>query len=209
MTQRGEEMGELVAVGVVRELVRGLDLGEKWTGMLAKDVPSQLTNYVVEQARLGKSIDSIRESMGMTSGTDLRWKKIMAAVRQGRKIDATGVFVKWMERNERLGDQVEKMVNEMVNEQKPMSKMMLEGLRMISSLQLDTIKMGKELGIFTDGLEKGQAGQGVTIVVQTNVPMPSKEVIIEHQNAETEKQKALLEQYRNADEIKAPEVKTV
>ena len=193
-----------VPLSQAKAVVQELDLGEKWTSLLSKDVPGEITRYVIEQARDGRSIDKIRESLGMRSGNDPRWKKIMAAVRAGKRVDATAVFVKWMERNERLGDRVEQMVNDILNEGRPLSKLTLEGLSMISRLQLDTIKMGKELGIFVDGSEKNQGGQGVTIVVQTNIPSPAKEVIIAHQKERESKAKQLLEQYRNPTQPDAP-----
>ena len=96
----------------------------------------------------------------------------------------------------KIGDMADRMLN---GEAAP-SKMMIAALDTMANLQLSTIKMGKELGVFMDAGQQalaqgaGSGGQ-VTIVVQTNVPMPGKQEIEVHQQKQREKNEQLLAQY--------------
>lgn len=161
--------------------------------MLSKDVPSEVTTFVVEAVKRGNELDQIRFALGFKSGNDLRWKKIMTAIRSSRRIDATGIFLKWMERNESWGDRLNEKLNAMIEGEQPINKTLLSALTSISQLQLATVKLGKELGVFAEPKESGGGGQGVTIVVQTNVPSPDPKVIEIHNQERMKKAQELLD----------------
>jgi hypothetical protein len=176
-----------------RQEIALLDEKQAWTSLQSKDVPVAITGFVVEALKKD-TLDTVRRKLGMPSPTDPRWRKIMTAIRTGQRIDATGIFLQWMTRNEKWADAISAKMDEMIAEDRPFSKMILEGVKAISQLQMDTVKMGKELGVFVDPADqKSAGGQGVTIVVQTNIPSPPKDVIAQHQAMQREKAAVILE----------------
>lgn len=189
------EITHSIAEKHAREILNQLT-PERWSALLSKDVPPEITTYVVEQVSSGRPLDAVRRSLGILSVTDSRWRKIMTAIRAAKRIDATGLFVKWLERNERLGDKINKEVEAVMNNEKPFSKMLFQAISTLSQLQVNTVKLGKELGVFAEAQEKGGGGQGVTIVVSTNVPSPDEKTIIVHQNEQLKKNQALLDQFK-------------
>lgn len=180
-----------------KEIIAALDAKEgSWSNMLSKDVPFEVVGFVTEAAKRGNDLDQIRCALGFRSPNDVRWKKVMTAIRSSKRIDATGIFLKWMERNEIWGDRLEKMLVEMVENKSHLSKTVLAALQQIGNLQINTVKLGKELGVFADPGEKGGGGQGVTIVVTTNVPVPDQNTIEIHQEEHRQKSQALLDENR-------------
>lgn len=178
----------------VREILAAIDAKEgAWANMLSKDVPAEITTFVVEAVKRGNELDQVRFALGFKSSNDNRWKKIMTAIRSSRRIDATGIFLKWMERNESWGDKLNEKLNAMIEGEAPINKTLLSALTSISQLQLATVKLGKELGVFAEPKESGGGGQGVTIVVQTNVPSPDPKVIEIHNQERMKKAQELLE----------------
>lgn len=175
--------------------VTELDEGGRWADLQSKDLPMEITNYVAE-ALTERSVDEVRRSLGMKNPTDPRWKKIMTALRTGARVDSVGLFLQWMNRTNRMGEKLEKICTEILDGHRPMSNALFSGLNTLSAMQSNVVKMGKELGVFTDGTGGNQGGQGVTIVVQTNVPHPSREAIVVHQEGLKERGQQLLEKHR-------------
>lgn len=184
-----------VSLPAAKEIIAALDAREgAWVNMLSKDVPAEITNFVIEAVKRGNDLDQIRYALGFRSGTDFRWKKIMTAIKASRRIDATGIFLKWMERNEMWGDRLNAKLDSIMQGDQPINKTLLSALKSISELQLSTVKLGKELGVFAEHKDQGQGGQGVTIVVQTNVPVPDAKTIEIHNEERLKKAQELLEQ---------------
>lgn len=180
-----------------------IDRADKWAEIQSKDLPGELLLYVAESLS-ERPLDTIRKDLGIASVNDIRWRKIMTAIKGGIRIDATGIFLKWLRRNEQLSDKVGKIADRMLNDNIPFSKMLLQGLDSMANLQLSTIKMGKELGVFMDASQQqqnqGGGGQQVTIVVQTNVPLPDKATIEVHQEKQRVTNAKLLKDYADARE---------
>lgn len=173
-----------------------LDAARKWDDLQSKDLPAELVTYVAE--RLSEvPLDTIRKELGIASASDVRWRKIMMAIKGGIRIDATGIFLKWLRRNDQLGTKVGELVDRVLDGQSVPNKTIIGALDTMANLQLTTIKMGKELGIFMDATQQ-QANQSqgngqVTIIVQSNVQTPSREAIEIHQAKEKEKNQKVLE----------------
>jgi hypothetical protein len=186
----------MVTFKSAKEIFDVLTVQGKWQQIVSKDVPHEILNFVSTRIKAGKNIDQIREALGMRSPTDVRWRKIMNALRTSKRVDASAIFVKWLERNEEIGDRLNYELNAAIKEKKPLTaKAMVETIRTLSQLQLNTVKLGKELGIFVDPAEKVGQGQ-VTIVVNTNVPSPDEKTIIVHQEERMKKNQELLEMHR-------------
>ncbi len=178
-----------------QDAVQDLDDKNAWTDLASKDLPVVITAYVTEALKTA-SIDDVRQTLGMKSPSDPRWRKIMTAIRTGQRIDAAAIFMQWMDRNQRLAIKLDALLNEVLSGQRPFSKMTFEAINALNNLQANTVKMGKDLGVFTDPSDQKNAGQGVTIVVQTLVPSPSKDVIVEHQKKRLEEAQKAIEQNR-------------
>lgn len=172
-----------------------LDQKEAWPDLLSKDVPEPITSWV-RSAIEKHPPDEVREALGMRAPGDPRWKKIMTAIRGGTRVDAVAIFHSWLARNQDLGNRISEFLRRQLEQQQPFSKQASDAMRLLLDLQKNTVSVGKELGVFTDSRDQGGQGGGTTIIVQTHVPSPSREVIIEHQKAEQEKSRRLIEQHR-------------
>lgn len=179
-----------------RAWVEKLTAEGAWEKILSKDVPGEVTAFVLEASKEGRSIDQIRNALGIKTSTDARWRKIMTAIRSGKRVDAVAVFHKWMERNERVGDKLSLLLDEMLENEKPVNKFLLMALSTLSTLQRNTVSIGKDLGVFVDPQEKSSGGQGTTIIVQTNVPSPDPKVIEIHNEKRIQQSKEMIEAHR-------------
>jgi D-ribose pyranose/furanose isomerase RbsD len=186
------------------EAVAVLDEKQAWAELSLKDLPETIVSYVKAELTAGLTVDEVRAKLGMRSGTDVRFRKIMASLRTQHRIDAVGLFSQWFDRNQRLAQKLDQRLDQILEGKVPFNKMTFEAISSLASLQTMTIRMGKELGVFTDPTDHKQGGQGVTIVVQTMVPSPSREAIVIHQKEQEEKALKLVELHRpkEADEEK-------
>lgn len=184
--------------------VMALDQAVAWDDLQSKDIPPEILVYV-SRALVVDGMSTVRKELGMSSPSDKRWKKIMTAIRNGIRVDGTGIFLTWLRRNEAMAESLNTRLIEMLQLKQPFSRMTCEAINTMANLQSMTIKMGKDLGIFMDAKDQAAAqgaagsGQGVTIVVQTNVPLPSKAEIQVHQEKQRAKNDELIAQYRPAD----------
>jgi hypothetical protein len=184
-----------VSLDKARREVAILDERGAWVDLQSKDVPPAIVCWVGDRLKT-ETVDFVRQELGMRSPSDIRWRKIMTALRTGSRVDAAAIFYKWMDRNERLGSKVTEIVEEIFQSGRPMSKLAMEALNTLANLQLTTVKIGKELGVFVDPSDRGGQQGGVTIVVTTNVPSPTKEAIVVHQEESRRKAQDLLEKHR-------------
>lgn len=175
-----------------------LDDSQAWADMQSKDVPVGIVSWVQSQL-VENGIDKVRRDLGITSANDVRWKKIMMAIKTGTRIDATALFTKWMGRHELIAEHLYQISKEMLENNRPHAFKIFGAVSMMSRLQGETVKMGKELGVFSDPNQQ-QAGQGgVTIVIQSNIPHPSKSEIEVHQESQKTKNATLLAKYKPKD----------
>lgn len=174
-----------------------LDESGTWVDLQAKDIPIGIVNWVQSQL-LETPIDQVRKQLGILGPNDPRWKKITQAMKTGVRVDSTALFVKWMGRHEAVADHLYQISKEMLENHRPNAHKIFGAVSLMSNLQAQTVKLGKELGVFADPGQQ-QGGGGVTIVVQTNIPHPSKEEIVVHQDASREKNATLLAKYKPKD----------
>lgn len=179
-----------------------------WDAIQAKDVPAEITEYVME--RLEKHVDSkqIRKDLGIPRATDKAWRKIMASIRQGFRVDATTYGMQILNRNERLSAKIRELVDKAMNEgieslDKNGNIKMLQGLQKeilmatdaLNRLDQGTVKVMKELGIIQDAGAEKSAG-GVTIVVNSNIPLATPEEVRAKQELARQKNEEALEKAR-------------
>ncbi len=161
-----------------------------WEKVKSSKVPPEITQFVIDELEKGRRIRSVMLSLGIQTATEIKWRKILASVRQGTRIDSTALFTTWVARNEKLATKLFDALDRLAD--RDMDKgiygdkddqtmknitMMVETM---SRLQLATVKMGKELGVFVDPTQQAQGGQ-IVINVHTNVPMPTEKEIQNHQ----------------------------
>lgn len=188
---------------VVHQIVKRYDDEAVWDSIQSRDLPAEMLDYVTERLRQGFSYDQIRRSIGIRRTTDKSWKKIMAALKQGFRIDGPAFLVQkaWevQSMSDKLRDQIMKAFEDgvevatkegVVNLKGP-SKELSMAVDAYNRLQQGFVKLGKDLGAFVEQEQKGNGG--VTIVVQQNVPLPSMKDVKAHQDIEVEKNKRLLE----------------
>jgi len=182
--------------------VMALDEKSLWDDLQSKDIPPAILVYV-SRALVTDGMASVRKTLGMESASDKRWKKIMTAIKNGIRVDGTGIFLTWLARNEKMAQSLNERLQEMLDFKQPFSKMTCEAINTMAKLQETTIKMGKDLGIFMDAKDQaatqGSGQAPVTIVVQTHAALPTREEIEIHQKTKREKNDALIAQFRPSD----------
>lgn len=93
-----------------RDSLKGMiskeDLEASWDKMRAEDVPAELVEYVRMEIALGKNPSDIRNDLGIRSALQPAWKKTMAALKLGRRIDGIALFEKWNSQNDKLADKL-------------------------------------------------------------------------------------------------------
>jgi hypothetical protein len=189
-----------------RAAIEKLDLSDKWSELATKDLPVSITSYV-SSALKSMPYDEVKERLGMRATTDLRWRKIMMAIRSGFKVDSAAIFAGYFERSNRFLSSLDRHLEEVASGNRPYTKQTYEGIRLAMEIPQSVVRLGKDLGVFTDGSDQRQGGnQGVTIIVNTNVPIPSKEIIIQHQQDRERLAKELLDKHR-PKELGKPEEK--
>jgi hypothetical protein len=186
---------------LAQSLVKVNDQEQRWEGMLTKEVPQEIIQHVLEELAAGKTPYEVRMDLGISKPTAASWKKIMAAVRAGTRIDSVGYFRTWLRRNETLAQKLYEKLEKTIDEADGVGEefeTVYEGKKKsiiatgkigkdfgmlvdaLNRLQQGTVKMGRELGIFSDPNQaQGGGGGGVTIVVNTNVPTPTPEQVEE------------------------------
>jgi hypothetical protein len=183
-----------------------------WDSIQARDIPPEVLEYVIEAIKNGFELSQVRRQLGIISTVDKAWKKILAGIRQGVRIDSTGMYLRWHWQNENLARKMQDLLElELENMQKAargelekpdgtkvaysgFTKELTMAVDALNRLRQGTVKLGKELGVFEQPGQSGGGGSGgVTIIVKSNVPMPSMEQIKEHQAAQQKKNKELLE----------------
>lgn len=182
----------------VNKIVTQLEENKAWDSMQAKDVPSEITEHVIGELERGSRPSVIRQALGISRQTDKKWQKILASIRQGTRVDSVAMFRRWMHRNENLSTTLFEMLQYAAENAKaigPEDEVTQEGREKIirptgnigkdfativdsvNKLQMSTVKMGKDLGVFTDGTQG--SGSGTTIVIENKIPIPSQHEIDE------------------------------
>ena len=185
---------------MAQKLVQENELARSWDSMLSKDVPQEIVQFVLDAFQSGGTPYSVRMDLGIAKPTASSWKKIMAAVRAGTRVDSVGYFRLWLRRNENLAQKLYEKLEETIDgavgvgeefetvQEGRSKKVVATGnigkdfgmlVDALNRLQQGTVKMGKDLGVFADPAQQQQGGGGVTIVVNTNVPTPTAEQLDE------------------------------
>jgi hypothetical protein len=180
----------------VHAMVKRHDDEALWDAIQARDIPTEISDYVVEQLKNGFDYHQIRRQIGIRSATDKSWKKIMAGIRQGFRVDGTAFLVHKATEMESISKKLKEQIihafehgievldkNGETKMIKGPSKELSMAVDAYNRLQQGFVKLGKDLGAFIDN-DGGKGGSGgVTIVVKTSVPMPSQTEIDAHQRS--------------------------
>ena len=187
-------MGGKLKSAICRKLVTRFEDDKLWDGIRAHDVPAEIVDFVIAEAKKGTSFVDIRKKLGITHHLSASWRKISAAIRGGTRVEGSVLYHRFSARAEKAVLRLDKTADYYAKKPKEFGKELAMITDAINRTQAGMIRMGKELGIFVDHSEKNR--EGVTVIVNTNVPMPSPKDILVHQ----EKQKAL--------DVKDPESQT-
>jgi hypothetical protein len=164
-----------------------------WDSMKAKDVPEEVVKHVITELDLGKDPSQVRREMGIKSQTSKEWQKISAAIKMGYRVNSTTYFHRMFSRNENVQAKLYALVDkfleqdidalkELDDDDKPWlrtyAKEITPMIDALNRLQQGVVKVGKDLGVFTDPASENKGGGGVTIVVKSNIMLPTPEDVI-------------------------------
>ncbi len=165
-----------------------------WDSLKAKDVPEDIVHHVLSEIELGKDPRDIRKELGIKTQTSKEWQKISAAIKMGYRVSAPTFFHRLIGRNEKLSEKLYKILDEVLDTDveylknnetekgerflKIFSKDVTPMIDAMNRLQQGTVKLGKDLGVFADPQAEQKGGGGVTIVVKSNIAMPSAEELV-------------------------------
>lgn len=199
-----KEMADIAEIA--RSIVHEFTHTSAWDQMQAKDVPAEILNFVAQRQEEGIDLPEIRRELGIARSTDRSWRKINAAIMQGQRIDRPmllqHIAYKWA----KMSKKVEKLIDDAIlnGVQVPTADgvVTVKGASKELAGIIDTwlrgqatfVKIGKDLGAFVDTEGKGGGNAGVTIVVQNNVRLASREKIEEHRAQEKERNDILIAQ---------------
>lgn len=177
----------------VHSIIQKCDEEQIWDNIKARDVDPEVLDYVRQQLIDGWDFTAIRRQLGIRRSTDKSWTKIMSALKQGYRVDGTAYLIHIGGKYKQLADKMYTQITEAIEngievmdktgtirKLKGPSQELAGYIDAYNRLNQGFIKNGKDLGAFVDNDGKGPAG-GVTIIVQSNVPMPSQEQIEAHQ----------------------------
>lgn len=200
----------------VRALVRRYDQELVWDEIQARDVPAEMIDYVTEALERGDSYDMVRRQLGIPRRTDKAWKKIMAALKQGFRIDGQALLqqiaYEYRSMSQKIRDQIDDAFENGVEVlDKDGCRHRLMGPQPQLAGMIDTynrlnqgfIKNAKDLGAYVEQEGKGK-DSGVTIVIQSAVQLPTIKDVKAEQERQREKNQALLAQGRTLDKVDAP-----
>lgn len=190
----------------VHALVRKFDEENVWDQIQAKDIPGEMIDYVTEQLEQGFHYDQIRRQLGIKRRTDKAWRKIMAALKQGFRIDGSAHLQQIAFEYRSISNKIQKQIHDAFRDGTPVmdkegfvhhihgpTKELAGMIDTYNRLNQGFIANAKALGAYVDEAGKG-GNSGVTIVVQSAVQLPSVKDVQAHQEKEREKNRILLEQ---------------
>lgn len=179
---------------VIALIVNKLSEEGAWDSMRAKDVPDEIINYVLTQIEMGYDPREVRKSLGIKSQTSKEWQKIASAIKMGYRVNTSAYFHRLLGRNEKISEKLYRILNEVLDDDVAelkkkttkkgetfLSLFVGEVTPMIDAmnrLQLSTVKLGRDLGVFTNPDAQQGGGGGTTIVVKSNILIPSPEKMI-------------------------------
>lgn len=165
-----------------------------WDSMKARDVPQEIVQHVLSQIDIGKDPREIRKELGIHSQTSKEWQKIAAAIKIGYRVNAPTYFHRLIGRNEKIADKLYKVIDKVLdtdvdylmdNETKEgerflkiFAKDVTPMIDAMNRLQQGTVKIGKDLGVFADTGGESKGSGGVTMVIKTNVILPSPQELV-------------------------------
>lgn len=202
----------------MKAIVRQFDEQAIWDNIKSKDIPPALLDFVREKIEEGFELAQIRRQLGIPRANDKAWTKILAALKSGFRIDGTGFLIKkaaeFTKVSNLLKDQIETAfkdgvpmlikhqdgTSEIQNVHGPTKELSM-AIDAWNRLQQGFVKLGKDMGAFVEGENRG--GGGVTIVVQSNVQIPDQKVIDADRAQKLEKTKQQVEEAQILSESKA------
>lgn len=184
------------AIGARREVIATMinKLSEDglWDSMKAKDVPDEIIKHVLTELDLGKDPTTVRREMGIKSQTCKEWQKISAAIKMGYRVNSTTYFHRLFSRSERMQEKLFAIIDKVLvqdvevlkkldGDDKPWMRTFAKEITpMIDAhnrLQQGIVKVGKDLGVFTDAAHDHKS-QGTTIIVNSNITLKSPDQVV-------------------------------
>lgn len=193
------------------QLVKRYDKEAVWDAVQARDLNPELVEYVCDRLNKGSPPDVIRRQLGILRATDKSWRKIMSAIKQGFRIDGTAhlmlISQEYRSMSEKLKDQIMSAFEHGIEVPTKEGTVTVKGPSKELSMTIDAynrlnqgfIKNAKDLGAYVEQDQKSGGNSGVTIVVQTNVPLPSAKDVQAHQENEKKKNEIILAQGRTLE----------
>lgn len=169
----------VVSQGKAREIVQRYNAERLWDNLKARDVPAEVLEFAKDQLEAGFGIQAVRRQLGIKSALDKSWVKIASALRGGTRVDASAFFLRMQTRCETVAQKLYEFVDQALTDPEKMAvigKEVTMACDAMNRMQQGMVKVGRELGVFETQGEGGKSG-GTTIIVQSNVNLPSQSQI--------------------------------
>lgn len=207
--ERGKKQREDIVARrmAVRMLIEENTERKLWDTLQSREIDSRIVEQVADMLASGDDPRHVRHELSIRD--DRAWRKILAAVRGGIRVNGTAMFARWLTQNETIAGKMQDLIereldilSQPVAEgdggaklYKGFSKELTMAVDAINRLRQGTVKLGKELGVFesSEAAKSGGQGGGVTIVVQSNIPFPTSEQIAANQKSLEDRNRELIE----------------
>lgn len=185
-----------IRVEEARAVMARMEEDRVWDTVQARDLDPTLIEYVAQKIERGWEPKEIAKSLGMTGVGSREWKKIQAYFRQGFRADAEAYLYRQTLRFYKTIDDVKEILEDAIQNGTPhvlvnpkdgsheiirvkgATKELGSFLESYSKSIALPVKLWKEYGAI--GEKKEGTGQGITIVVENSIPMPSMKEIEDH-----------------------------
>lgn len=194
---------------LARQVITRLDETQTWDQIKSRDVDPAVMDYVKKELTHGVPPHTVAKALGFKHGVnDRRWSKIQAGIRLGFRVDAEAYLYLQSKRffttiekaRQVLEDAFENGVPVIVTSVvrgstitevirvKGATKELASFIKTYSEAIKMPVDLWKAYGAIGD---KKEGNQGVTIVVQNNIPMPTEKEILDNQARTIARSKAI------------------
>ena len=149
----------------------------EWANVKASQIPQSILDYVEKASSEGQEPRQIQKALGLTGHNDRRWQLILRALTRGFKVNGSLFVTRWVEKQAEVADIIHR---QMMKKQEAGIPLNRDDAMLISAMSnmLEKIpSAAKAWGLLPDPKENKGGGAPVTIVVKTNVPLPSQATV--------------------------------
>lgn len=192
----------------VKEVITRMNEDQLWDSTNARDLDPRLIDHVCEQIESGVSPGEIARNLNLPGGKNSRqWKKIAAYFRQGFRADAEAYLMQQTHKHYKNLDRLREVFEDALENGVPIvipatketstevirvkgaTKELAGFAKAYGEAVSLPVKLWKDFGAIGEKKDVGMGG--TTIVVQNNIPMPSVEEIMAHQDEMEARAKAI------------------